>query len=196
VIAAALFAAATSPFGLLATPPVLHTADGRTAEIRVFDVGARSLEVSVSIEPVAKVNGKCTASGQGAVGVTLASPAQVHLDPGQYATATVRIAQSAPSQDLAVVFSAAAGVQQGNVRVNGAVGSQLVVNGPHAASAACVSQPTPSSASSTSSAPSAVTGSVTAAPRSGWPWPWIVTAVAVGALLSAVVSQLLRRRRT
>jgi len=93
-----------------------------------------------------------------AILVTLASPARVHLNPGKYATATVRIGTSAPAQDLAVVFSAATGTTSGNVQVNGAVGVQVLVNGPHAAATGCAAK-----ATAQPTAP-AEAGAVTAAP--------------------------------
>jgi hypothetical protein len=192
MIAAALLAATVSPFGLAANPAVVHTADDRTAVVRVYDVGTDPLEATVSIEPVAKVDGKCTVSGQRVQGVTLASSARVHLDPGKYATARVRIAQSAPAQDLAVIFTAAAGPAGGNVRVNGAVGAQLLVSGPHAAAVGCTTKAAPRPA------PPVAAGSVAATlrPGGGWPWPWIAGAVGAGAVLGTAVRRFSRAKRT
>jgi hypothetical protein len=191
MIAALLVAAATSPFGLTASPTVVHAAGGHTAQVRIYDVGTEPLEATVSIEPVAKVNGQCTVSGQSVQGVTLASPVKVHLNPGKYATATVRIAPSAPAQDLAVVFTAATGQAGGNVQVNGAVGTQLLVNGPHTASTGCTTKATPA----LSPTHPVVAGSVTATPGSrGWPWPWIIGALAIGGLSGAAARRFNRAK--
>ena len=191
MIAAALLAVASSPFGLAASPTVVHTVDGRSAQVRLYDVGTKPVDAMVSIQPVAKVDGKCTVTGQGVQGITLASPARVHLNPGKYAIATVRIGPSAPAQDLAVVFSAATGTTSGNVQVNGAVGVQVLVNGPHAAAVGCAAK-----AAAQPTAP-AEAGAVTAAPGSGgWPWPWILGALAAGGLIGTAARRFSRQKRT
>lgn len=194
MIGAALVAVAAvgSPFGLTASPPVVHAAPGHTAQVRIWDTGTAPLEATITIEPVSKVNGKCAVSNQVVQDVTLASPAKVHLNPGQSATATVRVGAAAPAQDLAVVFSAAAGGSGGNVSVTGAVGTQLLVDGKQAPTVGCSAKATPAASESAAAA-----GAVVAASRGGSSvlWGWIVGALAAGAVLSAAVSRLFRRGR-
>jgi hypothetical protein len=124
----AAHAAAPPAFSISASPPSVRLDAGTATAIRVTDTGAKPIDVHVSLAAVARSGGKCGVSGPASGwGVSVGGPGSFTLNPGQFRTVPVTVAANAKAQDDALVFASSAG--NGNARISGAVGSQLIIGG-------------------------------------------------------------------